>query len=557
MRKLLATILILALAACCPAMAEAENLLPQIDCSTARIPITDAIYAHFTDRGYTGPTPICSTTHYAWLNLAEGGADIIFLIAPTQSELDALAEAGVDVEMKIYGYDGLVFLGNASNPVDSLTPAQIRKIYRRDIWNWDEIEGGTDAEIAVYFRDKESGSQRMFENLVWTGYEMPDFERYYGFIQGDVKPTTAHQVTYFADMGGITRSVMEERYSIGYNIMSYVDSEFLNAEVEDDTVRITGNVNLRDMPTKNGNVLAWAKPGTYLDYRGETEKDNRGVEWYKVDGGEAGDVWVSSRYAKRGGNGDTLKLFAIDGVAPSTESFADGSYPYVTTSYVVIRADEPEGSPARQLFDWIGSDESRSIIAENSTLSVSFSEPVALRTGASDVERPELVELMREIAERPFEREELYAFTEEELTYLWQSAYAAAGMEFVTERYRNYFSGIFDSDPAIRTYPAAQARFTEAQAANEALIRGYLAEVWRAAMARAPRTLAWSEGEEEMTGDDVKAAEAALIARGYLPEEACEGNYTPVLAGAVRAFQRDNGLPETGAIDRLTGMMLL
>ena len=111
--------LLLALCMALGGMALAEDLtvLPQIDNSTARIPITDAIYAYFTERGAQGPAPMCSKTHGAWLNLADGQADIIFLIAPTADEMQYFADAGVDIEMKIYGYDGLVFMGNASNPV--------------------------------------------------------------------------------------------------------------------------------------------------------------------------------------------------------------------------------------------------------------------------------------------------------------------------------------------------------------------------------------------------------------------------------------------------------
>lgn len=57
-----------------------------------------------------------------------------------------------------------------------------------------------------------------------------------------------------------------------------------------------------------------------------------------------------------------LRMIAVDGVAPSDESIADGSYPLLNEYYVAIRADEPENSPARQLRDWILSDEGREAI---------------------------------------------------------------------------------------------------------------------------------------------------------------------------------------------------
>ena len=52
-----------------------------------------------------------------------------------------------------------------------------------------------------------------------------------------------------------------------------------------------------------------------------------------------------------------LQFIAVDGVMPSDETIADGSYPYINEFYVAIRADEPEDSPARQLKNWIVSEE--------------------------------------------------------------------------------------------------------------------------------------------------------------------------------------------------------
>ena len=363
--------LLLALCMALGGMALAEDLtsLPQIDNSTARIPITDAIYAYFTERGAQGPAPMCSKTHGAWLNLADGQADIIFLIAPTADEMQYFADAGVDIEMKIYGYDGLVFMGNASNPVQNLTSAEIRAIYRGDIRNWGAVmDSPVSGEIVAYIRNPESGSQRMFESLVWTGFEMPDFQAL-GFEEGEVVGATPMKVKEVDDMSEITLNVMRNRYSIGYNIMSYVSNVFLADEVEATKVVTTGSVNLRDYSGLEYDVLASVPAGTELEYAGRTRFDERDVAWYQVYY-ENREMWVSSRYSRLEQDNTALKLFDVDGYAPTTENFANGCYPFVTTSYVAIRADEPADSPARQLFNWIGSDVSRTLIAENSTLSV-------------------------------------------------------------------------------------------------------------------------------------------------------------------------------------------
>ena len=57
-----------------------------------------------------------------------------------------------------------------------------------------------------------------------------------------------------------------------------------------------------------------------------------------------------------------LKMIAVDGVQPSDETIADGSYPLLNEYYLVIRADEPEDSPTRQLRNWILTDEGRAAI---------------------------------------------------------------------------------------------------------------------------------------------------------------------------------------------------
>lgn len=43
---------------------------------------------------------------------------------------------------------------------------------------------------------------------------------------------------------------------------------------------------------------------------------------------------------------DTIKMLAVDGVAPSIESIKSGEYPIFTNGFIVLRADEPEDSPA-------------------------------------------------------------------------------------------------------------------------------------------------------------------------------------------------------------------
>ncbi len=55
------------------------------------------------------------------------------------------------------------------------------------------------------------------------------------------------------------------------------------------------------------------------------------------------DMWGSEK----------IKLLEVDGVAPTAESISSGDYPFTTAYYAVILADQPQGSPARQVIEWL------------------------------------------------------------------------------------------------------------------------------------------------------------------------------------------------------------
>ena len=50
---------------------------------------------------------------------------------------------------------------------------------------------------------------------------------------------------------------------------------------------------------------------------------------------------------------DALKLLEVEGVYPTDATIADGSYPLAGYNYVVLRADQPEGSLARRMADFM------------------------------------------------------------------------------------------------------------------------------------------------------------------------------------------------------------
>lgn len=50
---------------------------------------------------------------------------------------------------------------------------------------------------------------------------------------------------------------------------------------------------------------------------------------------------------------DEIKLIGIDGTEPSDDTIANGTYPLINPSYVIIDADTPEDSPIRDIVEWI------------------------------------------------------------------------------------------------------------------------------------------------------------------------------------------------------------
>ncbi|MDR1454054.1 MAG: substrate-binding domain-containing protein, partial [Tannerella sp.] len=129
-----------------------------------------------------------SQTHNAFLNLIDGGADIVLSARKMSDEERAYAEsADVEVIETPVALDALDFLVNSQNPVRSLTAAQVRDIYLRNLVNWREA-GGADGDIRPFIRNPQSGSQEMMKEIVMNRAGMPDWEA--GF-DDDVLPTMA------------------------------------------------------------------------------------------------------------------------------------------------------------------------------------------------------------------------------------------------------------------------------------------------------------------------------------------------------------------------------
>ena len=248
---------------------------PVMDSSTARKPLTSSIYRFFClDTGYGGAEPLCSTTHGAWLNIADEKADIALLAAPTDEEKAYLAERSVEIEMKLYGGDGLVFIGNSACGVTDLTLDQVRAIFRGEITNWSEL-GGADHAIRVLYRDDQSGSQRLFEKMVFKGEDVPDYEAL-GFERLD-------------EMSTLVSACLDDPYAIGYSIMTYLNDVYSNEALL--------AFSLNGYSATPGNIRTGDYPlGTkgYVVIRSDEPEDSPARRLYNWFGSPLSDTFLTS-----------------------------------------------------------------------------------------------------------------------------------------------------------------------------------------------------------------------------------------------------------------------
>ena len=61
--------------------------------------------------------------------------------------------------------------------------------------------------------------------------------------------------------------------------------------------------------------------------------------------------YIDQMYSQPG-----LRLLSVDGVMPSNDTLADGSYPLCNDFYAVIHPDAAADSPERRLYDWLDTD---------------------------------------------------------------------------------------------------------------------------------------------------------------------------------------------------------
>lgn len=128
--------------------------------------------------------------------------------------------------------DGIALIVYKDNPVNSLTLAQIKAIYKGEITNWNEV-GGDDMEIVVVGRDSTSGTREFFYESVMNEEEFA---------------TTMLEKN---SNGAVTQTISQTPGAIGYVSMGYIDDTIkaLNIDLDGKIIEPTvANVLSGDYP---------------------------------------------------------------------------------------------------------------------------------------------------------------------------------------------------------------------------------------------------------------------------------------------------------------------
>ncbi len=191
--------------------------LPRMDGSTSATPLEIGLRSGFQGIPYNEAKELVShtTTHDSFKRLINGEVDLIFSVPISDEQKKMADEAGVKLFMEPVAREGFVFVVNKSNPINSLTQEQIRKIYSGEITNWSQV-GGKDEKIIPYQRNLDSGSQN-----------------YMTAFMGDTPLLPAKKEFIAVGMGGLMDAVAvydNSAGAIGYSVYSYAAQMYANAD---------------------------------------------------------------------------------------------------------------------------------------------------------------------------------------------------------------------------------------------------------------------------------------------------------------------------------------
>ncbi len=218
MVRTLETILIAAVLACATVLsvasldANAQQRSPNaivVDGSTTVGPIAKAFAEYYMSKNpQVNITVSESGSGNGAKSLINGTCDVGAMSRfMKEGEFSAAVEAGRQPVAHVVAMDGIAMIVHPSNPVKELSVEQVRRIYKGQISNWNQV-GGPDRRIIMISRDTNSGTYETFEGLVMNKERIDDAAEYVGSngaIRARVQSTPA--AIGYVGLGFVDRTV--------------------------------------------------------------------------------------------------------------------------------------------------------------------------------------------------------------------------------------------------------------------------------------------------------------------------------------------------------------
>lgn len=160
--------------------------------------------------------------------------------------------------------------------------------------------------------------------------------------QQQLRDIYAGKITNWKDVGGKDQQ-----------IVAFQRSEDSGSQTLFKKLLIQGG-ELMDPPTELAPAAMGELVDSIADYNNSANAIGFSVYYY-----------IDQMYTKPG-----LRLLAVDDVAPSNETLADGSYPLCNDFYAVIHPDAAADSPERRLYDWLDTDAGQDCIKKSGYVAV-------------------------------------------------------------------------------------------------------------------------------------------------------------------------------------------
>ena len=159
----------------------------------------------------------CTNTPSAWRRLINDEIDIFFGAPPSNEQLEAMREAGLEPVITPILKEAFVFMVHTDNPVENLSIAQIQDIYTKNITNWEDV-GGPDERILPFQRPEGSGSQSTMQDTVMQGNPM-------------ASPLREERMEGMGDIINAVADYRNRPNSLGYSFRWYATEQFPSDDI--------------------------------------------------------------------------------------------------------------------------------------------------------------------------------------------------------------------------------------------------------------------------------------------------------------------------------------